>query len=354
MGRYRKIDPRIWNDAKFAALSHEAQRIFLFILTHPQMTGLGAFRATTNGMAEELGLDGKGFREPFRELLAKGLVKYDERAFLIFAPNFLRYNEPENPNVIKGWLGALEYLPESALLIEVVDRASEAAEKFSNNNNALETKRVLDTLSERLSKEFGKPFRKGSPNQITVTEADNSKQEITQLSNESCVRATYEFDPIKAQSADEDESEQTKSTRRKSAVDFYDLPEGLIGEWKTQRGALKAPITQVVVDSFKKEAERAGITLADAVRCSIAAGWRGFKAGWYMNREADGRDGKPAQSRAEQETEEKFRNYCRLILDSHRYGSQVEKAVFVTDPDRYLTQARGWLNDYKNGDKPPF
>lgn len=108
MARYRKIDPRIWNDEKFMSLSHEGQRMFLFVLTHPAMTGLGAFRMSREGLKEELGLDSKGFTEPFQQLLDNGLVKYDERAFLIFAPNFLRYNPPENPNVIKGWSGVIE------------------------------------------------------------------------------------------------------------------------------------------------------------------------------------------------------------------------------------------------------
>lgn len=65
MARYRKIDPRIWNDEKFASLSHEAQRAFFFILTHPSMTSLGAFRISAAGMAQELGLTEKGFQEPF-------------------------------------------------------------------------------------------------------------------------------------------------------------------------------------------------------------------------------------------------------------------------------------------------
>jgi hypothetical protein len=42
MGRYRKIDTRIWNDAKFRELSERGQLEFLFGLTHPNMTMLGA------------------------------------------------------------------------------------------------------------------------------------------------------------------------------------------------------------------------------------------------------------------------------------------------------------------------
>lgn len=123
MGKYRKIYPRIWNDEKFSSLSSEGQRMFFFVLTHPSMTSLGAFRISKEGMASELRLFPEGFEKPFAELLEKGLIKYDESAFLVFAPNFLKYNQPENPNVVKGWGNALDLLPEWPLLLEVLIKA---------------------------------------------------------------------------------------------------------------------------------------------------------------------------------------------------------------------------------------
>lgn len=158
MARYRKIDPRIWNDEKFASLSHEGQRAFLFILTHPSMTSLGAFRATKEGIEAELGIDTKGFAKPFQELLSKGLIKYDESCFLVFAPNFLKYNQPENPNVVKGWAGCLDLLPECPLLVEVLQRAKSCASANSKTSKAFSESlgRVTETLSERYAKQLSK------------------------------------------------------------------------------------------------------------------------------------------------------------------------------------------------------
>lgn len=158
MARYRKIDPRIWNDEKFASLSHEGQRAFLFILTHPSMTSLGAFRATKEGIEAELGIDTKGFAKPFQELLSKGLIKYDESCFLVFAPNFLKYNQPENPNVVKGWAGCLDLLPECPLLAEVLQRAKSCASANSKTSKAFSEAlgRVTETLLERYAKRLSK------------------------------------------------------------------------------------------------------------------------------------------------------------------------------------------------------
>lgn len=179
MARYRKIDPRIWNDEKFASLSHEGQRAFLFILTHPSMTSLGAFRATKEGIEAELGIDPKGLANPFQELLSKGLIKYDESRFLVFVPNFLKYNQPENPNVVKGWAGCLDLLPECPLLAEVLQRAKSCASANSKTFKAFSEAlgRVTETLSERYAKQLSKG--------LAIQEQEQEQeQEYIDVSNE--------------------------------------------------------------------------------------------------------------------------------------------------------------------------
>lgn len=175
MARYRKIDPRIWNDEKFRTLSHEAQRLFLFVLTHPSMTSLGAFRISRAGMAEELGLSesltgslSKAFQEAFLEVLNKGMLKYDEKAFLVFAPRFLKYNAPESPNVIKGWFKAADLLPECPLKLEVIKVAGQCISSMGDpfKKAFSETfEKALESLSDTLSEALPKAFRKSMPNQ---------------------------------------------------------------------------------------------------------------------------------------------------------------------------------------------
>lgn len=51
-------------------------------------------------------------------------------------------------------------------------------------------------------------------------------------------------------------------------------------DFLTHRKTLKAPITQTVINTFVKQAEKAGWTIEDALIESISRGWRGFKADW--------------------------------------------------------------------------
>ena len=111
MARYRKISPCIWNDAKVRGLSDKGKLTLFLLLTHPNMTSLGALRANLPGLACELGWRTSVFARAFRELLDCGMARQDADAQLIWFPKFLRHNAPESPNVVRGWAAAFELLP---------------------------------------------------------------------------------------------------------------------------------------------------------------------------------------------------------------------------------------------------
>jgi hypothetical protein len=171
MSKYRKIDVRIWNDAKFRDLSHNAKLVFFFLLTHPNMTALGAMRSTLSGLAEELDFELEAFREAFREAFAKGMVKHDSKACLIALPNFIKYNQPESPNVVKAWVNSLDLLPECDLKNDVISLSANALKGYSK------------AFREALPEAFLKTYPKSMPNQ---------EQEQEQELNTNNTRASFE------------------------------------------------------------------------------------------------------------------------------------------------------------------
>lgn len=128
--KYRKVDPRIWGDARFRSLSDRGKLLFLFVLTHPHLTLLGAMRATPAGLAEELGWSPKDMAPEFESMLAQGIVQYDPSGPLLWAPNFVRYNSPSSPNVVASWRGSLELLPECEMLPAVLAAALSVVEEL--------------------------------------------------------------------------------------------------------------------------------------------------------------------------------------------------------------------------------
>jgi hypothetical protein len=152
MGRYRKVDIRIWNDATVRSLSPEGKLAWLFILTHPNLTSLGAFRTSISGLADELGMELKRFREGFGEGFSQGLFYYDEMACCLVIPRYLKYNPPENPNVIKSWEKLIDLIPECGL------------KHFYFQS----VKWFIERLGEGFAEALPKPFRKGMPNPYTL------------------------------------------------------------------------------------------------------------------------------------------------------------------------------------------
>ncbi len=159
MSRYRKIDVRMWNDAKFRSLSDDGKLAFLFVLTHPNMTALGAMRATVPGLAAELGWLPERLSKAFSEALSNGMAEHDEKAAAVALPNFLKYNQPESPNVVKAWAAALDLIPEGALKSLTIQRAK----AFLEGKTRAFSEALPDVFAKALPKPM--PYQEQEPEQ---------------------------------------------------------------------------------------------------------------------------------------------------------------------------------------------
>lgn len=122
MARYRKIDPRIWNDAKFSHLSNDAKLLFIYLLTSPQTQMIGAVPMRSESVAAELGFDMERYVIRYQELYDMGIAEYDDRG-LYWVKNYLKYNSPDNPKVVISWRECLDFLPECPLLQKIIESA---------------------------------------------------------------------------------------------------------------------------------------------------------------------------------------------------------------------------------------
>lgn len=164
MAKYRKVDPRIWNDSKFMGLSDNGKLALFFVLTHPNMTAVGAMRHTIPGMAAELGWTSEAFREAFAEGCADGIIRHDERASFVWLPNFIKYNQPESPNVVKAWLAALDLLPECSMRNELIQHVKD----------------FLKGFAQGFQKSFDKALPKSMPNQEQEQEQEHKRKELSE------------------------------------------------------------------------------------------------------------------------------------------------------------------------------
>ncbi len=297
MSKYRKIDVRIWNDAKFRDLSHNAKLVFFFLLTHPNMTALGAMRSTLSGLAEELDFELEVFREAFREAFAKGMVKHDSKACLIALPNFIKYNQPESPNVVKAWVNSLDLLPECDLKNDVISLSANALKGYSK------------AFREALPEAFLKTYPKSMPNQ---------EQEQEQ-----------EQDLNKKENAGED-------FQKKDESHLYVAPTrrtySLFDEWKPEpelwKETLKRSAHLVKPEQFTK------YTLLEFIRLNVGKGekmeseWQKF----YVNAIArgyikpEGKESKPT-------------NQPETAIDYTKPQNLIKPIIYEYDPEERARQS---------------
>lgn len=331
MARYKKIDVRIWNDAKFNALSSDARLIFLFMLTSPQTTMVGAVPVDKHTVSRILKFDEIRYGIGYKQLSEYGMLEYDE-AGIFWIKNFLKYNPPENPKVVISWSSLLDLFPECQLLIKIAKSVLKACETRGEAYV-----KALHPEFKKLAKydmsngmpygiTYPMPYQEQEQEQeqdiYTHTEA---KEEKTTLATDSQGRNIYDLEPNEivpsellsdyatarinsylpekkseeklpapeqteivetAPASSKPKTEEKPQSRgvapktQTSVAKPDDVSNELWADFLNHRKQKKAPVTDRVISLIRNEAKNAGWTLEEALNEVILRNWIGFKAEW--------------------------------------------------------------------------
>lgn len=212
LGRYSKVYRRMWADGRFRALSPIppcGQGLWFYLLTNPRLNAIpGLFASSEAEMAESLDWPLKDFRKAFAEVSAKGsfsdsgngsaedfeeavldrpLVYADWRNRVLWIPNAIGYNVPENPNVIRGWKTYWDEIPDCQLKYEAwhtlkffledfdKEREKDFKKTSKKGSKKFDAKAFGDAFGETCDKPFVKSSVKGSGNQEQEQDKDKVK-----------------------------------------------------------------------------------------------------------------------------------------------------------------------------------
>lgn len=151
------IDPRMWDDERFVALSDLEQNLWTFLLAGPLTVGgvPGLIVGGPASFAEGMRRDAGKVRAALAKLVAVGLVEHDEERRLVRIGNAPKYKPPGNANVVRGWFRRWRLLPESPLKYQHVEALEKVCAKYQDA--------WADSFgSVDLGKVFRKPFERSS------------------------------------------------------------------------------------------------------------------------------------------------------------------------------------------------
>lgn len=236
MARYRKIDPRIWNDAKFLRIGPMGQMLFLYVLTHPNMTMLGMLRSTKEAIAFERGWDLSAYNQVFELALTLGLLEYDSVG-LIACPNFLKYNEPESITVVKSWGKIQDFLPECDLYFKYLNRAKDYCKNrgkaFENAFNEafreakFEPNLEPNDLFNCEANDEVRPYQR-TKNKEQITKNINTNKQQTEICNEGSTDSEVVCSEDSESNFDEPLTEQLNLLANEQTEKVVDDPNAIV------------------------------------------------------------------------------------------------------------------------------
>ncbi len=127
----------------------------------------------------------------------------------------------------------------------------------------------------------GNRYRLSSVVWDTSTENGTSPESGTSTKNGTAPVPNTVPDPSQIRDTKNKEKKEEKNTNtREGSLELYGLPPALVSDWRSSR---KGALTQTAVDGLKREAEKAGLSLEEALRIQLERGWSYFDGVRYRD-----------------------------------------------------------------------
>lgn len=143
--KYRRIDPRIWNDEKFRKLTFEGRAVALYCLTTDQSNRIGIFNFNVFKAADDLGLKYTVFDTVFNTVCNTMNWHFAKVFRILYLPTWWKYNQPDNEKHFLGCMKDLDDIPNCELKLLFLTNCIFLDGDF---------KSLMDTVSKRYSIQY--------------------------------------------------------------------------------------------------------------------------------------------------------------------------------------------------------
>lgn len=112
MREYGKIHSSFWTSNDIRSMSEDGRTLAAYVLTSPHSNMLGCFRIPPAYVSDDLNWSMERVTKGFAELFAKGFATLSEGSNWLVIHKFLKWNQPENPNVVKAAEKLFDQIPD--------------------------------------------------------------------------------------------------------------------------------------------------------------------------------------------------------------------------------------------------
>lgn len=150
----------------------------------------------------------------------------------------------------------------------------------------------------RIQEEINKYHENASTNKRIATEREEKRRSKTRTVNEPCSSVNEpppNQEPLTKEPINQviKEKNNKKENSKNLREELSDVTDQTFSDFIELRKAKKAPVTLRAIEGIRSEAEKAGISLENALIECCSRGWIGFKAEWYCKQQAPHQRGSP-------------------------------------------------------------
>lgn len=131
-----------------------------------------------------------------------------------------------------------------------------------------------------------------------------------------------------------------------------DVPQALWDDFITHRRAKKAPVTETVITRTRSQAQKCGMTLAEALEMTVARGWQGFEARYVKDEEKPAHN--PYRVKAPVEPQEPPRRNPFLVSNTTRPAPQSKTPEQIEEERSFDLFCRVMDGKFEGGQDDPF
>lgn len=255
MRDYGSVSPKFWiaGTGKSLRGNLPAQVVALYLMTSPHANMIGVFYCPIDSIAKETGLPLEGASEALRCLIEADFCRFDETTEEVFVTRMAAYQIGEQLD------------PKDKRCIGV----ARELEKVSS-----------DRMRIGFRANYAVPYHLPIPASVAPP-ADTPIEAPSK--------------PHRSQEQKQEQNLDQDQEKKKSAVapHLAEIPSNLLADFLKVRKAKKGgELTETALNGIRREAEKAGLSLVEAITACCEYSWVGFNAGWYAERH---RSSKPQQ-----------------------------------------------------------